>query len=184
MKPMIRYMGNDEDTLRKAPSFFVKPDGSRMVRATQNVSFPGDGALTKYDALFDLRPCFDALRMGFITEDDPQMKVHTFLQHAQHLFEDQETIAGEDVAHVDALLESLRRLKALQTEPPPHHDDVCRRAWPAYVRALTHKDYYLDVQEVVLLCILAQRSVVTSGFECKGDELRLEVGDRDAGLTW
>ena len=62
---------------------------------------------------------------------------------------------------------------------------LCRRAWPAYVLALQEKNCWLDVQEVVLLCILAQRSVVT--FEVQGDKLscsghNLEAEKRPAYL--
>ena len=53
-------------------------DGAGHVRGTR-IPFPADGPTSRYAALFDKRPCFDALRESFMVTNDRRSKPDAFL---------------------------------------------------------------------------------------------------------
>ncbi len=154
VKPMLRCLGY-KDAFDEE-SYFVKADGSLYVRGTQE-PFPADGPMTKYGALFDPRSCFDGIRWDFLVAADPHMQVRSFRQKLVNLFEDQETIDPTEVAELDEFLEALRQLDTMHIGECLS-SATCRRAWPAYVKALQNVNYWLDAQEL-LLCLLSRRSI-------------------------
>jgi len=112
--------------------------------------FPADGPGTKYDALFDPRPAFDALRDAFMIYADPEARVTTFLQHLQ----EQVVIAGDAdfVAKVSLWSQSVMPLDAPV--------DFCTRAWQAYLTCVTDGDYYFSADELLAICMQARARVI------------------------
>ena len=133
-----------------APAFFENAVGLRLVRGTR-LPFPADGPSCKYAALFDLRPAFDALRDAFVKES-PEFRL--LLGDVLGPVEDDET-QGVVLSFLD-VWDEYEHCKC-RAEPPP---DFASRAWLAYTDALMSGQYFLSVDELLLICECATVNVV------------------------
>ena len=67
-------------------SVYEDYDGTKSVRDEKGcvkgtrIKFPDDGPDCEYEALFDKRPMFDALRMAFLVYGDPMSTASTFIR--------------------------------------------------------------------------------------------------------
>jgi len=137
---------------------FIK--GTRIV-------FPFDGPSCKYEALFDGRPEFDALREGFMTYA-PQSSPRQFLGLAQE--------SCVDVRHTSF----LRSLTSWVECPTPLREplEFGPRAWEAYMTCMNHKDFYMSADELIATCLVAKVNVAV--FEQQGKVLEYAGGFFDA----
>ena len=136
------------------PSFLEDAAGKRLVAGTRT-EFPADAPESKFEALFDPRPCFDALRWAFMVAADPLSQVSTF---HRCLHDRVETLCEEDASVVEVaspLCDELRNYDGCRVVPelPP---DFINRVWPCYRVALHSSHYWLSCDELLLLCTLAK----------------------------
>ena len=66
IRTVLEEWPNESEFLQQA--FVVCASGARIVKGTAGTPFPGedeDPPMHKYGAVFDARPCFDAIRSAF-----------------------------------------------------------------------------------------------------------------------
>ena len=73
-------------------SYFLQPadDEHGYIRGTRRIQFPLDGPKSMYDALFDSRPEFDALRQTFLVHEDPESRPERFCATLEQLLRQQQ----------------------------------------------------------------------------------------------
>ncbi len=152
-----------------SPPYFLNGAGDPLVVGTQQ-SFPDDGPHTKYEALFDPRTCFDAIRWSFIVSADPRMGVGTFHRLLIQLLEHDESLNEGLVLQLVDFLDAVRACGS-QDLPDALPPDLIQLAWPSYVAALQDQAYWLSAAELTLLCCLDNVSVAV--FESDGQTLKL-----------
>ena len=121
------------------------------VRGTRT-DFPVDGPSCKYIALFDRRPIFDHLRKAFLLHAGVESKPSTFLSLLEML-----DIERKHRDFADAL-----RGWATSSLPMEHPPDFGRRAWPAYLLAISRASYFLAADELIAVCMLLDVSIAIS----------------------
>ena len=133
---------------------------------------------SKYEALFDDRPIFDAIRFDFLVSADPSMKLDRVINML------------ESMNAADAMPNELRKKIARFIEDLTESNTSRRistgfdfKAWEAYVSAIssTSSGYYSSIDELLLLCQLELKNVVVykhqpEGLRYAGSWLR-GVGD-------
>ena len=142
--------------------------------------FPLDGLLTKYEAPYDQRACFDGGRWSFLVVADPQMQVNTFRRKLQSMIERADADVLLHIAEFDVFLDALRACDTLLVESilPIQFE---ARAWNAYVNCLQENNYRRYCEEVLFLCLLGNISVAI--FELQGRELGLAASYIPVGTT-
>jgi hypothetical protein len=173
----LHHMFPEQNEWLEKP-FYERSDGVLVVRGTQSTPFPGgegEAPLHKYAALFDQRPCFDALRRSFFCSTREAAQANS----------------GELYARVDALGDALPEGGALRHtaetlaaqvmmddaveigEPM----DFMAYAWPAFVRAIEEEGYYFSCDELLLVADRAAVNIVLAkkdSEEAGGGEYRVE----------
>ena len=143
-------------------AYVIDNKGVRRVRGTQK-TFPDSGPSCKYTALFDDRECFDALREAFLVEASPHMTTDTFRQTLGDIL-GEERFSEPDHEHIYGpalnFLDCVNALQPTFDAPSPVPHDFAARAWPAYLDALCNDEYYLSVDELLVICRCAERNVV------------------------
>ena len=117
--------------------------------------FPSNGPSCRYLALFDQRPCFDALRMSFVVDADPESGPRVLIHALATVLE------GDDVCYtyVDKAITFVEKLRewnerSVSVEKPVGFPS---RAWPAYLHCIReHSNYYFSVEEILLVSARAQ----------------------------
>jgi hypothetical protein len=181
VEPMARALGHIPGSFHE-PACFLAGDGTLRVVGGARELFPEAGPLTKYDALFDRRPCFDGIRWSFLVSADTDMQIRSF---ATMLVGHIEGPGGERV-DVDAIpmlttfLAKVRACDALHLQGTLPHDFESR-AWPAYVSCVQDPRYWLSCDELLFFCLLGAVSVAV--FERRGDVLRLTGSHLLAGAA-
>ena len=121
-------------------AFYSKSNGDLVVSGTQNELFPHSAANPprhKYAALFDPRPCFDAIRSAFLrpTLQEAQSRSHLMfelLDQMRHVGAQQSLDKGEELAA--RLMEDEKEVSV-----PPQ--DFLRFAIPAYLHAVQQRSW-------------------------------------------
>ena len=162
-------------------AFSVHDGGLRLVRGSRDV-FPPDGPSCKYTALFDARPCFDALREAFLIATSPLSSTDRF----ELLVRDQlgtPLFALPEHSHIVAsAIEFIDRINNAASDfvAPSHAPEhFAKRAWPAYVDAFCNDGYYLSVDELLRISGCFNRSVVV--VKDTGDRFQYEGAVSGAG---
>ena len=133
-----------------------------FIRGTR-VAFPDDGPSCKYEALFDQRPVFDALREAFMT--------FTLGRSPQPFF----NLARDSL--VDKChLPFLSCLAAWVECPTPLSEpqDFGTRCWEAYMDCISDDNFYLSIDELIAICLV--ESVNVAVFEEEGGVLKYAGG--------
>ena len=135
-------------------SFFEDFRGRRLVAGTLT-EFPDGGPETKFEALFDLRSCFDPLRWSLLVAGGSVSEVSAFRICLQDLMI---TLCDEDtplVEVVQPLCEALLEFDSCEVTAK-FDTNFVNRAWKCYRAALLSSDYWLTCDELLMLCTLAQ----------------------------
>ena len=140
-----------------AVAYAVDAQGRKYVRNTwPRIPWPMDAPIAKMEALFDSRACFDCLRWSFIIHADPNRSVRVFTQCLREQCGRQD--AQQDLRALHPLLESLQEF-ATHERAPEMPESFLQRAWSSYLLALASPDYWKSADELLLLCVLADRPV-------------------------
>ena len=110
---------------------------------------------TKYDALFDDREVFDPIREAFWFTGASVDAMVTLLDAVSS----HRDFSAAAKAQVEQFRSELRRFSLALAEPQAMRS-FAEEAWPYYVQALQHENYWLSCSELVLLCQLAGVRVV------------------------
>ena len=148
----------------------VSEDG--FVRGTREDA-PEQCPRSKYEALFDNRPIFDAIPQDFLKRADPKSK----LKRVRLILED--LLQTDHVPHhsralVDAFVNDLKTTDSdCITSPPGFAAD----AWSCYVQAISSSSCYVSMDELLLVCQCAKQNVIVyiqegSGLRYAGSWLR------------
>ena len=139
--------------------------GVRVVKGTCQafVASPDGGPLTKFQALFDTRAVFDALRVSFL-----RATCGPRLERIEHALG--ELLASEeqpDAEGTAALLEYLDRCRdyfdpARAVRVPEGFE---ASAWPSFVASICDESggYFLSADELMLVCELRQQNIAIFG---------------------
>ena len=138
-----------------AVAYAVDAQGRKYVKGTR-IPWPVDAPLGKMEALFDSRACFDSLRWCFVVHADPDGSVRVFTQCLREQCTRQD--AEPDMRALHPLLESLQEF-ATHERAPEMPDFFLQRAWSSYLLSLASPDYWKSADELLLLCVLADRPV-------------------------
>jgi hypothetical protein len=136
------------------------------VRGTR-CEFPADGPTCKYTALFDDRPMFDSLHEAFLVGARASGRADAFSTDVAQVVGPQFL---EEVTHFTVLTTCWATMVASSHVP----EAFATRAWPAYVKCVQLAEYYLSVEEVVLVSAMARVNVAV--FNQTGLLLRYEAG--------
>ena len=143
------------------------------VRGTRD-PFPLIGPTCRYEALFDVRPEFDALRLSFLISADPRQLIETFVTKLQSLVSESiETLSERQRQRCFDFLEravAWGNLHAPVLEPP----NFASRAWPAYLACIKNSNYYFSVAEVVVTAAGVGRNIAV--FKSINSNLIYEAG--------
>ena len=121
--------------------------------------FPQGGPSCKYTALFDQRPCFDALRTSFIVNVDPQSGPRALLCALANVLEDDAT----EYTNIAKALEFIEKLREWGNEAVPAEKplEFATRAWPAYLQCIAENpNYFFSVEEILLMSARVKVNVV------------------------
>jgi len=115
------------------------------------IRFPAGGPRCRYEALFDARAEFDALRESFMTFA-PESSPRPFFDLARD--------ALSDGTHTPF----LRSLSAWVECPSSLREPVAfgRWCWEAYMECLNVKTFYFSVEELIAVCLVANVNVAVS----------------------
>ena len=106
---------------------------------------------TKFDALFDPRPCFNAIRQGFLERYGRNLfvvrsELENALAHFCTELRTDPAIVQLNAAIIDVV---SRQMSECSAPPPRFIDDI----WPHYLHALEHGDgdrsYWLSYDELL-----------------------------------
>ena len=135
----------------ESPSSIVR--GEERVRGTQILMPSTNRPRTKFDALFDLRPCFDAIRQGFLELYGRNLfVVRNDLENALANF-CTELRTDPAIVELNAAITDVvsRQMSECSAPPPRFIDDI----WPHYLHALEHNDYWLSYDELLAVARIA-----------------------------
>ena len=153
----VNMPDGDWDMLTEA--WFARADGQRFVRGTRDMLFPKRSPPAhKYAALFDARPCFDALRRSFLRPSSAGAA-----QRAAEVGQAASTVDDERAAVLAHLL-CQESADIVVTEPV----ELAEVAWPTYLRAVRSSRYYLSHEELLLFAEALQRNIVIASHSCRG----------------
>ena len=142
--------------------FFSKPNGDLIVRGTLDVLFPlydPNPPRHKYAALFDPRPCFDAIRSHFL-RPAAELAVSRG-QYMLTLLDDLDCTPGKDaLAKCRALADRVTYQRTVSSPPA----DFMRFAPQAYLKALQSENYYFSCEELLWLAECAHSNVIIARF--------------------
>ena len=148
----------------ESPPWFIR-GCSKLVKGT-SLEFESNtdgGPSTKYEALFDPRPEFNDIRVGFLLETGG-WKLQALDREVQNLF-DSNTLHNEDVkARLRNYIERFGQYFAEESSaisPPPNFAD---EAWPILVACIceenTDEQYFLSPNELLLVSELNKQNTV------------------------
>ena len=149
-------------------------DSDGYVKGTREPA-PSRIPQSKYDALFDKRHVFDAIRESFLFSAGTLDAMVILLEavasdrHLSHAARAQLENFRSEVHHHSAALAEPQAMRCFGEE-----------AWPYYVQALQDENYWLSVGELVLLCHLAGVRIIV--FKQTGAVLVAVVGCDLRGL--
>jgi hypothetical protein len=131
--------------------------GSKLVRGTR-IPYPANGPASKYEALFDSRPCFDPLRYSFLVAGG----LGSFLEGLSGILcsvSNHDDVGANSIATARAFEAHVRsyRLTLVTIDAPV---DFAARTWAAYLKSISDKSYYFSVEELLLLARCACVNVV------------------------
>ena len=129
-----------------------------FVKGTR-LPFPLIGPPSKYMALFDQRAEFDALRLQFLLQADPQVRIESFIAQLEYvLHENRNTLSLNQQDEMNVFVAKALEWKECSTgvqEPV----DWASRVWVTYLESVQHPDYYFAVEELALIAAQARRNV-------------------------
>ena len=121
------------------------------------------GPCTKYEALFDSRPQFDYMRIGFLSEiggwnlQDLEERVHELASCKSLPNDDAETCLR---CYISQCREYFAD-EGSATSPPPN---FAQQAWPLLVQCICEEDeeqqYFLSANELLLVSELSKQNTV------------------------
>ena len=129
-------------------------DSDGYVKGTRELA-PSSIPQNKYDALFDKRQIFDAIRESFLFSGASVDAMVTLLGAVSS----HQDLSVAAKAQVEQFRSELRRFSFALAEPQAMRS-FGEEAWPYYVQALQHKNYWFSCSELVLLCHLAGVRIV------------------------
>ena len=133
---------------------------------------------TKFDALFDPRPCFNAIRQGFLEHYGRNLlvvknEVENALSNFCTELRTDPAIVELNAAIINVVTRQMSECSAI---PPRFIDDV----WPHYLHALEHGDggrsYWLSYDELLAVAIISNVKLIVveerdDGFYYQGSTL-------------
>ena len=111
----------------------------RVVRGATDTPFPADGPQSKYAALFDCRPCFDALRTSFVEEHT----VPRVMELVHGLLTDENTNILSR-SHLQSFHTALNEFASAAEEFVGAPEQAANAVWTAYQAVLADHDYHLS----------------------------------------
>ena len=144
----------------ESPSIIVF--GEERVRGTQDLMPTNNRPRTKFDALFDPRPCFNAIRQGFLEHYGRNLlvvknEVENALSNFCTDLRTDPAIVELNAAIIDVV---TRQMSECSATPPRFIDDV----WPHYLHALEHGDggrsYWLSYDELLAVAIISNVKLI------------------------
>ena len=125
---------------------------------------------SKYDALFDKRHIFDAIRESFLFSAGTPDSMVILLE----AIASERDLSPTARAQLENFRSEVHHHRAALAEPQAVH---CfgEEAWPYYVQALQDENYWLSVGELVLLCHLAGVRIIV--FKQTGAVLKAEASN-------
>ena len=138
-----------------------------VVKGTLDTPFPPDGPPHKYAALFDQRPCFDAIRRAFLIRSslhERERTMQVLLDAVGKLAEEQPhgALAKSLGATLVSKLITLTQGEPNWSDPP---EGFFEAAWPAYIEAVQEGDYFYSSEEVLAVAHGAEQNVVVTKTE-------------------
>ena len=149
------YMHESEDDLctlaGSDPNSWLRPayeqvGDQRFVRGQYRMPFPVNGPRSKYAALFDPNPCFDALRLAFVEEPQP-CGSRKAIQGNLRCSMCPSACRTRLETFLEAIVEFESGARAVGEAPPGFHE----RLWSSYQRVLRSHGYYLSMDELVIV---------------------------------
>ena len=121
------------------------------------LTFPAGGPPTKYAALFDVSHHFDAIRYSFLVAADATSGTTRFVTSLEAIVRDSAASLGliERARSFCMLVQSLGDVNTPSQQPV----NFVRDAWGAYCESIGHEDYYLSVDELLVICCAAKVNI-------------------------
>ena len=110
------------------------------------MEFPHNGPNSKYTALFDPNPCFDALRLAFVMEPDLK-RVRAELLDIVSCSDGRLACMEKVNAFAEAILHFHESAQVVGEIPPVFK----ATAWNSYKQVLRRPGYFLDMNEVEIV---------------------------------
>ena len=140
--------------------FRVMQDGRMVVKGTRDVPFPSasdNPPRHKYAAVFDSRPCFDAIRSSLLrpTQHGARARSQAMFEIVDQLRDCPNIVRqkGEELA---------ARLMEEDDNSPVEPINFVQLAWPAYFKALQDRRYYFSCEELLWLAECTDANVVVA----------------------
>ena len=133
-----------------------------------------NGPRSKYAALFDPHPCYDAWRLKFVAEqfDDMVACLRSWME-TDH-------IAAERRHYVAQFEKALQQYQVSVLSNVCAPADFIHNAWPAYLRVLGDPNYFLSVQELLLIAEIGCQNVLIVSWDHATTDFAVQ-GHHDAG---
>ena len=123
--------------------------------------FPADGPCCKYNALFDPRPHYNAIRYLFLIGGDTSSTVEKFVEALDQIILQTDSAYQDLIQRAQRFSSQVREFGGMQggmqisREPA----NFVQEAWVAYCSRICYADYYLSVEELLIISRMTKTNI-------------------------